>query len=207
MNSAITSNGNIAYGTPCIINPCTENCTCTVRHRINGGYWCTRCNRLIADDIAEKNLVKEEQPKKVGPTGQTEPTYPIGTRNVRLESHTVCNLPTGVNEKEPKVQPLNQNHLILGDWKGFVGNTLIKIRFEFTNQTNKVLAWYTIRTMDTTQPLGYVEGVEMISIKVRFNYLTNDLLIEDLSCGPICGWVTPTSIIGNTPNGNVLLTR
>ena len=124
-----------------------------------------------------------------------------------------CNPPLNVDseknlvKEEPKVQSTNINHLILGDWKGFVGNTLIKIRFEFTNQTNKLLAWYTVRTMDTIQPTGYFEGIEMISTKVRFNYLTNDLLIEDLSCGPICGWVTSTSIIGNTPNGNVLLTR
>lgn len=204
--------GNAAYGTPIIINPCTESCTCKVRYR-NDRYWCTLCNRLIAD-IAEKNL-KEEQilPTNVGPTGPTKansPTgsnYPVEKAKVHPESHPTCNLPIGVNEKETEVQHLNQNHLILGDWKGFVGNTLIKIRFEFTNQTNKLLAWYTILTMDAMQPTGYFEGTETISTKVRFNYLTNDLLIEDLTCGPICGWVTPTSIIGNTPNGNVLLKR
>jgi len=110
-------------------------------------------------------------------------------------------------KEEPKVQSLNPNHLILGDWKGFVGNTLIKIRFEFTNQTNKILAWYIICSMGPIQPAGYSEGPETISTRVRYNYLTNNLLIEDLVCGPICGWVTSTSIIGNAPNGNVLLTR
>lgn len=108
-------------------------------------------------------------------------------------------------KEENSVNHIELNEKILGDWKGFIGCNNVKIRFEITNQTNKILAWCSICTHDAVN--GRAETPEMISTKVRYNYLTGDLLIEDMSLGPIFGWVTSNSIIGNVPTGNVILMR
>jgi len=132
-------------------------------------------------------------PYSTGPTGATGPTTPKVDSNQNVQE---------------KIVHQSNHQLLLGEWKGIMGDSLIKIRFETTNQTNKILAFYTIRNIDPAQPSGYVDQPEMIATKISFDRATNEIIIRDITPIMFCGWLAEKSsmIFGKWgPVGNTML--
>lgn len=134
------------------------------------------------------------------PRGATGATGPTGPSTPKVDPKP--------NVQEKNINPSNQ--LLIGEWKGIMGDNLIKIRFETTNQTNKILAFYSVRNVDPAQPSGYIDQPEMIATKISFDHATNEISIRDMVVvgSMFCGWVAEKSsmIFGKWgPVGNTIL--
>lgn len=94
---------------------------------------------------------------------------------------------------------------ILGTWKGVIGPNLVSIRFEFTNQTKMLLAFFTQFTVPTVpfNRHSHLDNCpEVLSPKVNYNSYSKELFIEDATLGTVIAWVINDNIIGKLTDGS-----
>jgi hypothetical protein len=165
---------------------------------MNSPYSCASCCSV---HHGTGNRVPDLVPNSTGYSGNSGQINPPGHNSVTTgqicgSGSTGSTGPT--SNSKPNVQEKiidTPNQLLVGDWKGVMGDSLIKIRFETTNKTNKILAFYSIRNVDPVQPSGYFDQPEVISNMISFDHDKKEILIRDMVGGIFCGWVAEKSLM------------